>query len=94
LQVRGTRWRPLQGFLGRRGVVYDLPGPAGTSAALYVVDTEGVEGIDPTPALRPFTTAGCCASSWQEGRLLYVLVVQGDPATYRAYLNLPHGPVA
>ncbi len=29
--------------------------------------------------------AGCCASAWQEGGLLYVLVVQGDPATYRAF---------
>ena len=81
-------------FEGRRGVVYDLPGPAGTSAALYVIDAEAAEGFDEAPALRPFTTAGCCASSWQEGGLLYVLVVQGDPATYRAYLNLPRVPVA
>ena len=96
LQVRGTRWRPLEAFLGRRGVVYDLPGPAGTTAALYVVDAEAVDGFGTAPALHPFTTAGCCASSWQEGGLLYVLVVQGDPATYRAYLNLPvhSGPVA
>lgn len=94
LRVRGTRWRVFEGFLGRRGVVYDLPGPAGTNAALYVVDAREVDGFGGAPTLHPFTTAGCCASSWQEGDLLYVLVVQGDPATYRAYLSLPQGPVA
>ena len=94
LQVRGTRWRAFKGFLGQHGVVYDLPGPAGTCAALYVVDAKEVEGFGGAPTLHPFTTAGCCASAWQEGELLYVLVVQGDPATYRAYLNLPQGPVA
>jgi hypothetical protein len=96
LPVRGTRWRLLDGslFLGRRGVVYDLPGPAGASAALYVVDAEPAEGFATAPTGRPFTTAGCCAASWREGDLLYVLVVQGDTTTYRAYLNLPHDPVA
>ncbi len=94
LQLRGTRWRPLEAFLGRRGVVYDLPGPAGTTASLYVVDAEGLDGFGTAPALHPYTTAGCCASSWQEGGMLYVLVVQGDPATFRAYPNIPHGPVA
>jgi hypothetical protein len=94
LQIRGTRWRTFEGFLGQRGVVYDLPGPTGTHAALYVVDAKDADGFDAVPTLYPFTTAGCCASSWQEGGLLYVLVVQGDPATYRAYLNRPQGPVA
>ena len=94
LPIRGTTWRHLDGFLGHRGVVYDLPGPANTSAALYVIEDATVEEVGATPALRPFTTAGCCASAWREGRLLYVLVVQGDPATYRAYLKLPNEPVA
>ena len=90
-----TRWRPADGFLGSRGVVYDLAGPAGTHAALYVVDRE-VEGLRTAPTLHPFTTAGssCCASAWQEGGLLYVLVVQGDRATYENYLKLPRSPVA
>ena len=94
LRVRGTRWRNLEAFLGRCGVVYDMPSRVGTGAALYVIDAGSIQGFGGTPVLRPFTTAGCCASAWQEGGLLYVLVVQGDPATYRAYLSLPHGPVA
>ena len=94
LHVRETSWRPLEDFLGRRGVVYDLPGPGGTQAALYVVARDDVEGVGTSPALHPFTTGGCCASAWQEGGLLYVLVVQGDPAAYGRYLNLPRSPVA
>lgn len=93
-QVRAVRWRPVDGFLDRQGVIYDLPGPAGTAASLYVVEAETATEFDAAPAVYPFTTAGCCASAWREGRLLYVLVVQGNPATYRAYLNLPRGPVA
>lgn len=94
IQLRGTRWRLLETFLGRRGIVYDLPGPVGTTASLYVVDAAGLEGFDPSPTLYPFTTAGCCAASWQEDGRLYILVVQGDPSAYRAYLNVPRGPVA
>jgi len=89
----GTRWRPVDGFLGRGGVVYDLPGPAGVRAALYVVEQEA-DGLATLPAPRPFTTAGHCAAAWQEGGLLYVLVVQGNTAAYQGYLNLPRSPVA
>jgi hypothetical protein len=96
LPVRGARWRPVAGggFLGHNGVAYDLPGPAGSKAVLYVVATGTSEGFSTVPARHPFTTGGCCASAWRENGLLYVLVVQGDPATYRAFLNLPRGPVA
>lgn len=94
LQVRGTKWRHFDGFLGRRGVAYDLPGRAGTSACLYVVQASDTAEFGQTPTLYPFTTAGCCASSWVEDGLLYVLVVHGDAATYRAYLTLPQAPVA
>jgi hypothetical protein len=95
LPVRGTRWRPLEErFLGQKGVAYELPGSSGTGAVLYVLEAAAATGFDGAPALNPFTTAGCCATAWREGRLLYVLVVQGDPAKYRAYLNLPHDPMA
>lgn len=94
LAIRGTTWQPLEGFLGRRGVVYHLPGPAGASAALYVVEQDNVGDIGTEPEQHPFTTAGCCASAWREGGLLYVLVVQGDRATYGRYLNLPRSPLA
>ena len=94
IRVHGASWRHLDGFLGGCGVVYDLPGPPGTRAALYVVARKGIDELDTAPTLRPFTTANCYASTWQEGGLLYVLVVQGDSSTYNRYLNLPRSPVA
>jgi len=93
VRLRGARWRFFSRFLGHRGVVYDLPAPAGRRAALYVVDRK-VDGLGLAPALNPFTTSGYCASAWQEDGLLYILVVQGDRATYGGYLNLPRSPVA
>jgi len=93
VNLRGTRWRTVEDLLGRRGVAYDLPGPGDTRATLYVLSSP-VEGLDIGPSLRPFTTAGCSASAWQENGRLYVLVVQGEPSTYQRYLNLPSGPIA
>ena len=93
--VAGTKCRTLSGFLGCPGVAYDLPGPGGVHAALYVVSPpRPLEGFRTSPAWSPFTTAGCCASAWQENGLLYVLVVGGGVGTYEAYLNLPREPVA
>ena len=95
LSIRGTSWRHLDDFLEHSGVVYELPGPGGTHAALYVVACENIEEIGTEPAMQhPFMTAGCCASAWQEGGLLYVLVVEGDASTYGRYLNLRHNPAA
>lgn len=92
VRARGTRWQRVDDFLGRRGVAYELPGPSGTKAVLYVVERE-VKGLDASPSLYPFTTAGFAASTWQEGKLLYVLVVEGDMATYKGYLNLRRNTV-
>jgi hypothetical protein len=93
--VPQASWRSLGDLLGGQGVVYELPGPGGTRAALYVVARNGISGFNIMPTNTPGpNTAGCCASAWQEGGLLYVLVVQGDQSTYRGYLNLPRSPVA
>jgi hypothetical protein len=94
VRLHGTSWRHLDGFAGCSGVVYELPGSAGTRAALYVVARKGIEDLDTVPTLDPFSTANCNAAAWQEGELLYVLVVQGDSSTYKSYLNLPRSPVA
>jgi hypothetical protein len=96
LPIRGTTWRQVGDFLGCSAVVYDLPGPAGTRAALYVVACTNVAGIGSSPAMpqQVFMTNGCCASAWLEGGLLCVLVVEGDKSTYGQYLKLPSSPVA
>jgi hypothetical protein len=94
LPVRGMRWRPVNGWLSGRGVMYDLPGPVGANAVLYVMNVDSMEDLQEKPAQNPFSTAGCCASAWLEEGLLYILVVKGDAATYRTYLDIPHQPVA
>jgi hypothetical protein len=95
LCVSQASWRKVDDFLGGQGVAYDLPGPGTVRATLYVVALGNVAGLNGRPARDPACdTAGCCAAAWQEGQLLYVLVVQGDTSTYQGYLNLPRSPVA
>jgi hypothetical protein len=94
LCVSQASWRRVDDFLGGQGVAYDLPGPGTVRATLYVVALGNVAGLDSRPTKDPSDTAGCCAAAWQEGQLLYVLVVQGDKSTYQGYLNLPRSPVA
>jgi hypothetical protein len=90
---QGICWREIRDFLGRAGIAYDLPSLNGRRATLYVI-RQSVEGLGNEPLFSPFTTSGFSSSAWQEGGLLYVLVVQGEPNTYQNYLNLPRGPVA
>jgi hypothetical protein len=94
-----VRWRPIQGFLGRAGVAYDLTPPAGmggaglSRATLYVIPRR-VAGLATRPPLQPRpSTAGCSTAAWQEGDLLYVLVVGGGGGAYRGYLRMPSGPL-
>ncbi len=86
-------WREIRNFLGRSGIAYDLPERNGRRATLYVIK-QNIEGLGNEPLYRPFTTGGFSASAWQEGGLLFVLVIQGEPNSYQHYLNLPRGPVA
>jgi len=93
LHVPGTRWRKIEGFLGRSGIAYDLPGQGGSFARLYVVDRKlsCLSGVPPRNARR--NTGGVLTSAWQDGDLLYVLVVRGGPRSYHGFLA-PLGPVA
>lgn len=85
-------WRRVRGLLEGRGVAYDFRGRRGVRATLYVLDRQ-VAGLPAAPTLRPYTTGGCSVEAWQEGKLLYVLVVNsGDRRTYQQFLHRP-GPL-
>lgn len=87
----GIRWRRIQGFLGRRGVAYDLTPPGNPRATLYVVECT-VPGLPRVPPPGPaLNSRGFCAAAWQSGSLVYVLVVEGGPRTYRRVLDLSSG---
>ncbi len=87
-RLPGTRWREIDGFLGRKGVAYDLPGPGDTvKATLYVVKLTVSDLKDTQPPVRPQrNTANCCTAAWQRGKLLYVLVVRGGRRAYEECL--------
>ncbi|MGA2034471.1 MAG: hypothetical protein ABSG68_19670 [Thermoguttaceae bacterium] len=88
------QWHRVRGFLDSSGVAYDLSGLGAGRATLYVV-RRTVDGLPAQPPLTPRpTTAGCSAAAWQEGPVLYVLVVEGGVRTYRQCIKgLPQGPL-
>ena len=89
-----VRWRPIDGFLDSRGTAYDITGPGGVSATLYVVKL-GLPGLGSSPPGVPMLATGHRSTAvWQEGDLLYVLVVEGESREYeRFFLELATGPV-
>lgn len=89
-----TRWREIEGLLGRRGVAYDLAGARGTSATLYVVSLQGtpkspriVGNLPSAPRQQPASSGGLPAEAWVENGRLYVLVVNGSQHDYREFLR-------
>lgn len=87
------RWRAVQGFLNREAVAYDLVGRRGISATVYVA-TCSVDGLATDVPLRPMLSTGqSSASAWQEGDLLYVLVVDGGIQDYERFFAGAGGPL-
>jgi hypothetical protein len=93
LKMPDARWRWVAGFLGGDAVAYELVGPGGGRATLYVAHRT----VDLLPSLPPDVphsmTAGCSAAAWQQEGLLYVLVVEGDAGVYRSFLDRSRGPL-
>jgi hypothetical protein len=93
LATAAVRWRAVSGVLDCRGVAYDLADANGNRATLYVV-RRTVAGVPTAPPSRPALSSGnCSTSAWQEGGLLYVLVVRGEASLYDRFLDLPRGPI-
>ena len=89
----GMRWRVVRSFLNRDAVAYDLVGPRGVSATVYV-STCSVEGLSAEVPLRPMLSTGqSSASAWQEGDLVYVLVVDGGIQDYERFFAAAGGPL-
>jgi len=92
LRLPEIRWRRIEGFAGRNGVAYDLS-RGGVRATLHVVKPQ-VAGLPTRAPASPMRSTGQrSASAWNEGGVLYVLVVHGDARTYRGFLA-PRGPLA
>lgn len=89
-----VRWRWVDGFLDLRGVAYDFKAPGGISATVYVVKRP-LLGLGSSPPAVPMLATGRRATAvWQEGDLVYVLVVEGESREYeRFFQELATGPV-
>ncbi len=79
--------RPVRGLLGYDGVAYDMIGPGGKAATLYVLaDGQQVfAGNDPSANL--YISGEGTAGAWRENGLLYVLVVDGGEHDYRRFVS-------
>jgi hypothetical protein len=88
------RWRPAAGFLNRSAVAFDLLGPEGRMATVYVASCS-VDGLPAEVPMRPMLSTGeTSVSAWQEGDLVYVLVVDGGSQAYERLFVGSAGPVA
>ena len=73
---------------------YELDVYLRARVTLLVVRARTV-GLGPVPPPRPaFASQGRAIAAWQEGDLLYVLVVEDPAGGYRRFVNPDPGPLA
>jgi len=94
------RWRHLDRAnpeapqLDWQGVAYDFVGPQRVRATLYVFRA-AVDNLPGTPPAYPVLSTGMCSAAiWQEGSLVYVLVVRGGAEEYRQFVPIRPGQIA
>jgi hypothetical protein len=92
VQRAQRRWRWVD-LLERRGLAYDITLADGKRATLYVVRCQVGDLPRELPPRPAFTSGRRSTSAWQEGELLYVLVVDGNARTYHRFRE-PGGPIA
>lgn len=98
LSERSTGWseirvRSVAEFLGQKATAYDLIGPHGVTATVYV-SARSANGLPSEVPPHPMLSTGeTSASVWQEGDWLCVLVVHGGISAYERLLSIPVGPV-
>jgi hypothetical protein len=92
-QFPDVSWRWVRGFVGQDAVAYDLVAANGGRGTLYVISGKGIN-LPVRPSPEPYaTTRGRSATAWQQGAVVYVLVVEGSPATYQQFLVAPREPL-
>jgi hypothetical protein len=89
-----TGWQRIGKLGAVRGVAYKLVHATAGTARLFVVRLSKV-GLPTSPPNRPqWSTGGRSVGYWQSGELVYVLVVEGNENTYRAFVNSARPAVA
>lgn len=87
-------WQRLARVAGGRGVAYQLVHRNAGTAKLFVVRL-AVAGLPASPPATPqSSTGGKSIGYWRSGAHLYVLVVEGNERSYRAFVNSSRMPLA
>lgn len=89
LLARPQRWQHLNSSLDRQTIVYDLVGAGRKRAMLLVMRSPGAQStLASFPARTPeSTTEGFSLGAWQQGDLVYVLVVEGSSARFGSFIK-------
>jgi hypothetical protein len=97
---RARRWQRLPNAVDRRAVAYDLTPRGSRYRTTLMVLHAQVAGLSNLPPKNPFWTQGRLVAAWQQGNLLYVLVLEapdgggaGLPLRYRQLVDTSAGIV-
>ena len=79
LYVHPRRYRDASSIVGRDATAYDLSRPGGPQATLFVIPQVARAGLpgSPPPRLEAFTL-GSSIAAWQQGNVIYVVVIASD----------------
>jgi hypothetical protein len=79
LHVLPRRYRDASSIVGRDAHAYDLSWPGGPQATLFVIPQATRAGLPASPPPRPDSfTLGSSVAFWQQGDLIYVVVVDSE----------------
>lgn len=94
IRVEAVGWQNVGQFAGAHGAAYQLVHATAGTARLFVVRLSKGGAPATPPSVPQFTTGGRSIGYWQTGKLLYVLVVNGNEHQYRAFVNPARMPLA
>lgn len=89
LLARVQGFQPLALPGDRHAVAYNVTYRG--QRATVIVYRAAAPGLDLVPPRSPFNTQNVCVGLWQRNGLLFALVVEGSPATYRQLLQSNQG---
>ena len=94
ITVEAVGWQNVGKFAGVHGAAYKLVHSTAGTARLFVMRL-AKSGLPATPPSSPqFATGGRSIGYWHSGKLVYVLVVDGNQHKYRAFVNPARLPLA
>lgn len=85
-----TEWQPFATPAGEQGVVYELTNGLRPRARLFVIATPHKYQVGTLPTRLRGTTGGTAVAAWQQGRLLFVVVVVENGQKLEDFVRPPN----